>query len=240
MDINLKRIYEKFLNLKEGGSKKVEHPKLKCKARKSKCSNCGYKFRKGDSENCPQCGEKRKTCDRWAMNGKEVCHIHGGHAGRKMTKGVFVTAKSFTKTEMEIIKQNMEKKVREHEFVYQVATAAFKKIMDNTLENEPEHILEAAAIYFSKISKYIQDIDAQEASMVHIHTFDEIDKKKLEEKIKNISNRVLQNALLIIVSILKKEINDMSLYNKIYSQIPEAYRMLIEFGKNMISEKNDG
>lgn len=222
MEKKLKAIYSRFLNLDK------QEKNVKCKARKRICKKCGYRFKK-DETICPVCKTERAICGNWAVPGRTVCRFHGGRAGRPITKGVHLSKASFSEEEMSIIKKNIEQKTREHEFAYQVCVAAFKKIIDNTSDN-PEHLLEAGAIYFSKIAKYMNDIDAIEASMTHIHTFDEIDKQKLGDKIKSITDRVLQNALLIIDALLKKEISDKALYEKIYNQIPDIY-------KNLMNEK---
>ncbi|MDD5589202.1 MAG: hypothetical protein PHP92_04060 [Candidatus Nanoarchaeia archaeon] len=219
MEKKLKAIYSKFLNKDKPSEKK------KCIARNKNCT-CGYHFKK-DETKCPECGKFRTICGRWAMVGKNVCRTHGGKAGRKMTKGVFITKSTFTKEEFDKIEKAMLEKKREHEFVYQVATAAFKKIVDN-VDNNPMLIMGAATEYFSKIAKYIQDIDRYEAEMVHIYSFNEVDKVALEKKIKEITERVLKNALMIIMGIMKKELNNNDMYQRIYGQIPEPYRILLE------------
>lgn len=219
MEKKLKGIYLKFLNK----DKPIE--KKKCIARNRNCK-CGYHFKKGETR-CPECKSTRTICGRWAMTGKNVCRVHGGKAGRKMTRGVFVTQSTFTKDDLVKIEKAMLEKKREHEFVYQVATAAFKKIVDN-VDNNPMLIMGAATEYFSKIAKYIQDIDRYEAEMVHIYSFNEVDKITLEKKIKEITERVLKNALMIVLGIVKKELNNNEIYLRIYSQIPEPYRVLLE------------
>lgn len=223
MTRDLREIYSKFLKKKQV----LEHQK--CKTILKNCK-CDYHFKKGE-EICPQCKTSRQTCGSWAMQGKEVCRMHGGKAGRPLTRGVHLTSGTFTKAEWEQIEKAMNEKTREHEFVYQIATAAFRKIIDNqeeTDERSPIIALQAATEYFSKISKYIRDIDAQEASMVHTHTFDEITKQKLEKRIIKITNQALQNALMLIVGILKRDIKDTTLYEKIYSQFPQIYKDLLD------------
>ena len=169
MDSRLKKLYSHFL-------KKGEQPKKnqKCKARLKNCSNCGQHFKK-DETVCSGCKSPRGTCGKWAIEGKEVCVKHGGHAGRSMTKGVFITHATFTKAQWVQIEEAIKEKRREHEWVYQVATAAFKRIATET--DNPCTVLAAASEYFSKIAKYMTDIDQVALDTHHTHSFNEVEKQ---------------------------------------------------------------
>jgi hypothetical protein len=221
---DITKLYQKFLKGDLSEDRKKLPPK-KCKAKLRRCRKCEYKFKKGE-EVCPECNTPRETCNNYALPGKDICKIHGGSdkVGRPMTTGANVSSKSFTQEEWVIIKQRMKEKTREHEFAIQIAQMAFEKVVKDT--DEPIKILAVAAEYFSKIVRYVKDIDIQQANMVHFHTFDEISKHKLEKFTLDISNEVLKNALFIIVGVVRKHIDNDDLFNKIFSDFPKIYQDL--------------
>jgi hypothetical protein len=229
MKKNLRKLYQKYLK----GDEKTESKK--CKARLKNCHQCGTRYNKDDTI-CRECNEPRRTCDKWAIQGKEVCKTHGGNAGRKMTKGVHITKGTFNSKDWEIIKTKIQEKSREHEFVYQVAMASFRKIVETS--EDPVINIGAASECMSKIIKYMTDIDKVESDMIHIHTLDEVDKQKLEQYIKKVTDRVLASAMVIIIGILKRNVQDQVLYNKIYDEIPQAYKDLL-VQKIELLQKND-
>ena len=84
MNKNLKKIYKKYLKGDEESAPK------KCKARVKNCHQCGTRYNKDDTI-CRECKEVRRTCNKWAVLGKDVCRTHSAKAGRKMTKIVHIT-----------------------------------------------------------------------------------------------------------------------------------------------------
>ena len=79
--------------------------------------------------------------------------MHGGNAGRPMTKGVHITHKSFTQSEWDLIKRRIDEKTRLHEFAVQVAQLAFEKIVKSA--EEPITILAVAAEYILQLTVMI-------------------------------------------------------------------------------------
>ena len=225
MNQNLQKLFASFSGKKNDKGKKESK---KCKARMKNCS-CGHHF-KTDEKKCPECKKDRKTCGKWALDGKEVCRLHGGSGGRKMTTGANVSDKTFSDDDWDKIKISMDGKIREHEFAYQVATMAFKKIIEGAddYNGGPLMILGAATEYFTKIARYIHDIDKCELEIVHVHKIADMDRQTLEARMKNMINRVLTNTLINIMAILKKNISDPELYKQIYNDFPIMYKELIE------------
>jgi len=235
-----KTLYKEFS--KNLTNNKKEKPK-KCKAILKNCKKCGYHFSKEehDLKVCPKCGAKRETCGNWALPGKDVCRKHGGKGGRPMVKGVHISQNSFTKDEWETIKKNMKQKNREHEFAYQVATMAFKKIihtLDGSDPKTPVMILEAASVYFSKIARYVQEIDKLDDSMVHIHHLDEASYEKLKSETQRLIEKYLRNCILMMLGLIRQFV-DSDIYNAIYNKIPENYRKLIESQKQIELKKEE-
>jgi hypothetical protein len=225
-----KKLYSGFLKPEEKTESK------KCKAVVRTCHNCDYHFKKGEDV-CPQCNEARPTCNNWALPGKDVCKIHGGHAGRPLTTGTYLSKGTFSKEEWEQIKIAVKEKERQHEFVYQVATAAFKKIIEK--HDDPIVVLKAASEYFSKIAKHVEEIDKSYSDIPHVVTLDEISEKEIGRRIVSGGTRMVQNALLIIISILKRKIQDTTLYDAIYDEFPQQYKdLIVEKMNNLTQQEN--
>ena len=213
--------------LLKGYSKRKDietHASVKCLARIRTCPECETRYEK-DATKCKKCGKTRPTCNNWALPGNTVCRMHGGKGGRPLTKGVNMGKNTFTKKEWDEIEGDMKAKKRDHEFVYQVATKAFRKITENLDpedEDTPIKVLAAAGEYFSKISKYMTDIDVKEAEMVHFYSFGQIQDKQVHRTLKVAIEKTKESVLFLVMGVLRTTISAEQ-YDKFYQILPKQY-----------------